>query len=101
MYPLPPGPPVILTGVPRKKPHRCKRCGAWDHEGAVISARGLCARCADRAVIENTRALQTGEGAAFEHWKRSVADGRIAAARQVLTDAAKPADVDTRRPASP
>jgi hypothetical protein len=47
---------------------RCQLCGRSSTEAGPISARGKCAECADRRMLENLHSLRAHAGEGFERW---------------------------------
>lgn len=57
--------------MPKGYPGRwCRVCQRSASEVGHISARGKCAECGDRLLIENHEAMLTHRGPFFEHWRR-------------------------------
>jgi hypothetical protein len=48
----------------------CRHCNRPEVEVGHISARGRCAECGDRRLIENHTAMLTARGPFFDHWRR-------------------------------
>jgi len=60
--------------VPRRNPRQwCRVCEGHASEVGKISARGKCAACAERLILDWHRAIRSHSGPAFYHWRRQMA----------------------------
>lgn len=54
-------------GIPRDE---CRVCERSTDEVGPLSARGKCAGCGDRRLLENNAAMRDHRGPYFDHWRR-------------------------------